>query len=188
MPCSCMISTTWMPFRAIWECSAFVFRKLFFSKALWDVSTPFCHRWKSYKSLVRQWSSSSIMRTVETYVDGCFLGTIEKSNEAEEEVYETINISKIKAQTPNLRVSHSVCSARGGHRSMYLGHQSLWHLFRGWQPYWNHRFRLYSSRLSGLEFLHTRERIQLQEFVTALQETAMSSAAKYRLVIIIDQD
>ena len=31
-------------------------------------------------------------------------GTIEKSNEAEEEVYETINISKIKAQTPNLRV------------------------------------------------------------------------------------
>ena len=32
-------------------------------------------------------------------------GTIEKSNEAEEEVYETINISKIKAQTPNLRVS-----------------------------------------------------------------------------------
>jgi hypothetical protein len=34
-----------------------------------------------------------------------FIGTIEKSNEAEEEVYETINISKIKAQTPNLRVS-----------------------------------------------------------------------------------
>ena len=34
-------------------------------------------------------------------------GTIEKSNEAEEEVYETINISKIKAQTPNLRVRHS---------------------------------------------------------------------------------
>lgn len=33
-------------------------------------------------------------------------GTIEKSNEAEEEVYETINISKIKAQTPNLRVSY----------------------------------------------------------------------------------
>lgn len=33
------------------------------------------------------------------------LGTIEKSSEAEEEVYETINISKIKAQTPNLRVS-----------------------------------------------------------------------------------
>ncbi|CAF3846071.1 unnamed protein product [Adineta steineri] len=32
------------------------------------------------------------------------IGTIEKSNEAEEEVYETINISKIKAQTPNLRV------------------------------------------------------------------------------------
>jgi hypothetical protein len=33
-----------------------------------------------------------------------YKGTIEKSNEAEEEVYETINISKIKAQTPNLRV------------------------------------------------------------------------------------
>jgi hypothetical protein len=32
-------------------------------------------------------------------------GTIEKSNEADEEIYETINISKIKGQTPNLRVS-----------------------------------------------------------------------------------
>ena len=173
-----------MPFRATWECFAFAFRKLFFSKVLWDVSTPFYHRWKSYKSLVRRWSSSWTVRTVVTDVYGCFLGTIEKSNEAEEEVYETINISKIKAQTPNLRVSHSVCSAHGGHPSMYLGHQSLWHLFHGWQPYWNHRFRLYSSRLSGVEFLHTCERVQFQEFVTTLQEIAMSSAAKYRLVII----
>ena len=41
---------------------------------------------------------------METCFDTCFLGTIEKSNEAEEEVYETINISKIKTQTPNLRV------------------------------------------------------------------------------------
>jgi len=32
-------------------------------------------------------------------------GTIEKSSEAEEEIYETINIGKIKAQTPNIRVS-----------------------------------------------------------------------------------
>ena len=32
-------------------------------------------------------------------------GTIEKSSEAEEEVYETVNISKIKAHTPNLRVN-----------------------------------------------------------------------------------
>lgn len=39
------------------------------------------------------------------YRDYFSSGTIEKSNEAEEEVYETINISKIKAQTPNLRVS-----------------------------------------------------------------------------------
>ena len=36
---------------------------------------------------------------------GIVLGTIEKSDEMEEEIYETINISKIKAQTPNLRVS-----------------------------------------------------------------------------------
>ena len=31
-------------------------------------------------------------------------GTIELGDEAEEEIYEVINLSKIKAQTPNLRV------------------------------------------------------------------------------------
>ncbi|CAF1144377.1 unnamed protein product [Rotaria sp. Silwood1] len=48
------------------------------------------------------------MRRIYTYLSSLetlqIIGTIEKSNEAEEEVYETINISKIKAQTPNLRV------------------------------------------------------------------------------------
>ena len=32
-------------------------------------------------------------------------GTFEQGDEAEEEVYEVINIAKIKAHTPNLRVS-----------------------------------------------------------------------------------
>ncbi|CAF3411384.1 unnamed protein product [Rotaria sp. Silwood1] len=48
------------------------------------------------------------MRRIYTYLSSVeilqIIGTIEKSNEAEEEVYETINISKIKVQTPNLRV------------------------------------------------------------------------------------
>ncbi|CAF0956301.1 unnamed protein product [Adineta steineri] len=48
------------------------------------------------------------MRRIYTYLSSLevlqIIGTIEKSNEAEEEIYETINISKIKAQTPNLRV------------------------------------------------------------------------------------
>ncbi|CAF2679632.1 unnamed protein product [Rotaria sp. Silwood2] len=48
------------------------------------------------------------MRRIYAYLSSLetlqIIGTIEKSNEAEEEVYETINISKIKAQTPNLRV------------------------------------------------------------------------------------
>ncbi|CAF2022421.1 unnamed protein product [Rotaria magnacalcarata] len=48
------------------------------------------------------------MRRIYAYLSSLetlqIIGTIEKSSEAEEEVYETINISKIKAQTPNLRV------------------------------------------------------------------------------------
>ncbi|CAF3838505.1 unnamed protein product [Rotaria magnacalcarata] len=48
------------------------------------------------------------MRRIYTYLSSLeilqIIGTIEKSTEAEEEVYETINISKIKVQTPNLRV------------------------------------------------------------------------------------
>ncbi|CAF4676194.1 unnamed protein product, partial [Rotaria magnacalcarata] len=47
------------------------------------------------------------MRRIYAYLSSLetlqIIGTIEKSSEAEEEVYETINISKIKAQTPNLR-------------------------------------------------------------------------------------
>ena len=34
----------------------------------------------------------------------CVLGTFELGDEKEEEVYEVINISKIKAHTPNLRI------------------------------------------------------------------------------------
>lgn len=88
-----------MSFHAIWECFVFACRKWSFSKVLWDESIRIYHHWKCYRLLVR-----SDLKEKDIFDSLRFEGTIEKSNEAEEEVYETINISKIRAQTPNLRV------------------------------------------------------------------------------------
>ena len=57
---------------------------------------------KSSLSIIARYRTYKINKLIS--VDYIILGTFELGDEEEEEIYEVINISKIKAHTPNLRI------------------------------------------------------------------------------------